>query len=652
MSDINRALSALNFLDPGCDRKTWLKILMASKAAGIMQDDVLEWSRQASNFESEKSFCSAWKSIDKDGPVTEGTLYHMAREQGWREPLKCGGEQAASSQRNNIHAQRKYLAPAKIWAQCVPATADEPYIVTKEGIPDGIKVYPVDAPLRIINGQDIRGYLAVPCWDGNVLQTIQFVPPGGGDKLNLAEARFGDGFFTVGEMAGAGLIYIGEGVGVAWSAYKSTGFAAVACFSCSRMMHVAKILREKYPLARLVVLPDREMEQQAAHIAAAVGGCWVELPPEKPKNYDANDYALEYGHDALEELLTHLKIPEMRFKPRFGDDLCNSPPMRWLLQGVLPSVGLAVLYGPSGSGKSFLALAVACAIAAGCQRWFGLRITKAPVMYVCLEGEAGMGKRIKAWKLHHNQPFPPALQFITQPFHLMSDDDISGLAKTIVAAQGAGGVVIIDTLSRAAPGEDENSPIDMGNIIAASSKLQSLIGGLVLLVHHTGKDVTKGMRGHTSLYAALDGAIETTKSNGHFSWSVAKSKDDVTGNAYRFRLKVIHTGFDDEGHEITSCVAEPDESIDVSVRRLLPPRSGNQKIILDALGELFRTSREYGHGGCPAGKACIRLNEAIEKTRGRLPCEQRRQNERTQAAIQGLVSRGLLCHGDGWLWGG
>lgn len=339
---------------------------------------------------------------------------------------------------------------------------------------------------------------------------------------------------------------------------------------------------------------------------------------------------------------------EMRFKLLSGDDLCNAPPMRWLVRGVLPAVGLAALYGASGSGKSFLILDIASALAAGDHEWFSRRVTQCPVTYVCLEGEAGMGKRVKAWSLHYKKPVPDALKFITQPFDLLSDD-VAELAKAVLAGGCAGGLTILDTLNRAAPGADENSSVDMGRLIAAAKELQNLIGGLVLLVHHTGKDATKGLRGHSSLYAALDGAIEVTISSGCREWSVAKSKDDITGDAHPFKLEIVPVGFDDDGEEITSCVACSIESIDNGFNRILPPKSGNQKIIFEALQDIFKHT-DSNQAGFVEGVKKIKLDDAIDKTRGRLVCEAKRQTERAQTAIKGLVEKGLLIFQDGLLW--
>lgn len=459
----------------------------------------------------------------------------------------------------------------------------------KQGNAEGLRIYPNEAPPLIIQGQHVAGFLVVPCHDfaGN-LQTLQFVP-GKGDKLNLPGAGFGNGCFVVSDIEESHRVFIVEGIGQAWAAWQATGQAAVVCSGAGRMATVAAALRNKYPGACLVVVPDRGKEAQAEAIARAINGEWCELPADKPGNYDANDLMQEAGADALAELLDHAKAPPMRFKLLSGAELSNAPPMRWMVRGVLPLEGLAALYGPSGSGKSFLVLDVAASVAAGAYEWFDRRVTQCPVTYCVLEGEVGMGKRAAAWSLHHKKPVPDSLQFITQPFDLLNGDDVAELAKAVQAAGGTGGLVILDTLNRAAPGADENSSVDMGNIIAAAKRLQSLTRGLVLLVHHTGKDATKGMHGHSSLYAALDGAIEVNWTESRREWSVAKSKDDETGSVHAFKLEIVPVGIDNEGNEITSCVAVLDDSVD-AVRRVKLPAGGNQKIVLDALADPLRKS--------------------------------------------------------------
>lgn len=340
--------------------------------------------------------------------------------------------------------------------------------------------------------------------------------------------------------------------------------------------------------------------------------------------------------------------PIMRYKLLSGNDLCSAPPMRWMVRGVLPAVGIAALYGPSGSGKSFITLDIGAAVAGGAE-WFGYRVRPAPVTYVCLEGEDGLGKRVKAWTLHHDRPIPDRLRFITQGFDLLNGDDVAELAKAINAGGGAVGLVIIDTLNRAAPGADENSSVDMGRLIAASKQLQSLTDGLVLLVHHSGKNASAGLRGHSSLYAALDSAIEVTKADTRREWTVAKSKDDVTGETHPFKLQVVPVGKDDDGEEITSCVALPEFATGI-VMKAKVPKGATQTSVYRAINDLLRDKGTLGRGGAPAGRPCVEIELAIIHASEKLTCESDQRKYQARRAINSMCASGIYRANEGWLW--
>ncbi|MFZ2315516.1 MAG: AAA family ATPase [Gammaproteobacteria bacterium] len=533
-----------------------------------------------------------------------------------------------------------------IWDRCSSALPNHEYILRKQGTPEGLRYCPPSKQPLIINGNDVTNYLVVPSRDNEELQTLQFIPPNKfGKKLNLSGASFNNSYFTVGSVMD--LIYICEGLGQAWAINKASGATSIVCFGFGRIMAIAKTLRIKYPTARIVIVPDRGKEDQTSEISSTIGCQWVELPSNKPSNYDANDYAQEFGYDALSELLTRINTPKLHYKLLSGAALLNAPPMRWMVHGVIPAEGLAALYGASGSGKSFLILDMAFSIATGEKYWFGLKVTKAPVTYICLEGESGIGKRIKAWGTYCNKPIPDELKFVTQSFNLLSDD-ISELAKAIIAGGGHGGLIIIDTLNRAAPGADENSSVDMGNIIAAAKKLQSLTGGVALLVHHTGKDTTKGLRGHSSLYAALDGAIEVIKTDNRREWSVAKSKDDITGDANPFKLEIVNVGFDELGNEITSCVALFDSSKGILPKKVSLGR--NQKIALEIIDNQLNSSPHLGKEGAPTLSKCVTYEEAVALVTERMVADAKHRKSRAISAIGGLVERKYLGIKGDWLW--
>ena len=628
---------------------------MAAKAAGLSFDDFHDWSASAGNYSGKRDCLVAWESFKADGPVRANTLFGMARNQGWKDPKKrqqaaneIQASDVAGFQKVSTRSVKQIQSVTDIWARCEPATALHEYIMRKQGNSAGLRVYPTNAPPLVIRGKNVTGHLVVPCYDlaGNV-QTLQFIP-GRGEKLNLPGASFGKGYFVVGDTAELRRMHIVEGIGQAWSVWQATGEPAAVCFGASRMATVAAALRNQYPTARLVVLPDRGKEAQAESIAHAINGEWCELPTDKPNNYDANDLIQEEGVDALAALVTYTKRPPMRFKLLTGTELANAPPMGWMVRGVLPRDGLAALYGPSGSGKSFLVLDMATSIAGGAYRWFGRRVTQCPVTYCALEGEAGMGKRVAAWSRHHKKPVSDALRFITQPFDLLNGSDVVELAKAVQGAGGVGGLVILDTLNRAAPGADENSSVDMGRIISAAKQLQSLTGGLILLVHHTGKDATKGLRGHSSLYAALDGAIEVSKTDSRREWSITKSKDDETGIVHAFKLEVVTVGHDEESESITSCVAVADESYE-TVKRVKLPQGGNQRLILDALRPLFLRG-QTGIPGAPLTRPCVKLEAAVSTGAASLTCSTDKRTSRSREAITGLVARGVMGCNEGWVW--
>ena len=228
----------------------------------------------------------------------------------------------------------------------------------------------------------------------------------------------------------------------------------------------------------------------------------------------------------------------------------------WLVRNIVPARGLMAIFGQSGSGKTFLILDMLGAVTRGVP-WFGHKTKACHATYIALEGETGIINRVAAYE-KRDGALPINLKFVSQPFNLLSGVDIQNLATALVAADGRDGIICIDTLNRASPGADENDAKDMGDLIAAATYLQSLMGGVVLLVHHTGKDQKKGMRGHSSLIAALDMAIEVVGGPAR-SWHVRKSNDGRDDIGSGFRLDEVELGVDEEGERISSCVVAADD---------------------------------------------------------------------------------------------
>lgn len=651
MGNLDRARDALQSIPADLPRDEWVKAGMAAHAAGLTFDDFDQWSAQADNYEAAAAR-DTWRSFQPGKGVGPGTLYRMAAEcGGWR----MGGkpqQRPANTPRKPPEQPRETapgMSPAEVWERCEPATAAHGYIEAKRaaGVPlDALRVVPTGDPLRIA-GQSMAGALVVPANGSNGLQSLQLIPPpGAGKKLNLPGAPMAGASFTVGDVVAGGVVYVCEGIGAAWACWQATGAAAVVCFGWGNVARVAADLRQRDASARLVLVPDAGKETAAALIAHTVGAAVAGMPQGEAQNFDANDLAQREGYDVLAALLegaTEPPKPAPRYKLLGAADLRDLPPLAWRVRGVLPAVGLAALYGPSASGKSFLAFDMAAAIAEGLS-WFDCRVYAAPVVYAALEGEAGFKLRAQAWEANRARRLPEGLRMMLQPFKLTEPQDVADLAAVVPA----GAVVVVDTLNRAAPTADENSSRDMGEILEAAKTLQALTGGLVLLVHHSGKDATKGLRGHSSMFAAMDAAIEVTRDGDRREWKVAKAKDGQDGDAHPFKLRIESMGEDAEGEPLTSCVVVRDTGAQ-DVRSVKLPQGGNQKLVLDALRPLFKDGRT-GRPGAPPLRPCIELEAAVTAGAAKLTCPTDRRTSRTREAITGLVSRGVLGLNEGWLW--
>jgi archaellum biogenesis ATPase FlaH len=337
---------------------------------------------------------------------------------------------------------------------------------------------------------------------------------------------------------------------------------------------------------------------------------------------------------------TNSMQPIQRFTLLGINDLAALPPTEHLVKGILPSSGLAAIYGPSGSGKTFLALDLIMAIA--CQSdWFGHKVKNAPVTYVGLEGKGGINNRIQAWRIKNPSLTPSNFKIILDNFDLMKVANVDELAKAIIAAQMHEGVIVIDTLNQASPAADENSSQDMGIIIKHLKLLQEMTGGLVLIIHHTGKNTSQGLRGHSSLKAALDANIEVIGGDKR-SWLLEKSKDGEDGKSFAFRLEVQRLGADSDGDAISSCTVERDHSV---IFTKLEPSGKAQKAALKVIKQALSniTNKKM------TVEAAV---SEIAKTLTTI--ESNRRNNRARKLLGDLTTGGHLSSGlvddEGWIW--
>ena len=230
-------------------------------------------------------------------------------------------------------------------------------------------------------------------------------------------------------------------------------------------------------------------------------------------------------------------------------------PGGWRIKNLLPDRGLVVLFGASGSGKTFVAIDIAYAIARGVA-WRKNRTKRGRVLIVAAEGAKGMSKRLKAYADYYGiDPNEVDIGLLTVPPNFLLSEDVTDLAGAIAASGGAD-VIMVDTMAQVTPGANENSSEDVGLALGNARALEMATEALIMMVDHSGKDASKGVRGWSGKRAAADAELEVLKyENGTRELRITKMKDGDDGLKWGFRLETVIVGTDVDGDPITSCVA-------------------------------------------------------------------------------------------------
>jgi hypothetical protein len=127
----------------------------------------------------------------------------------------------------------------------------------------------------------------------------------------------------------------------------------------------------------------------------------------------------------------------------------------YLIRGLIPKVGLSVVWGAPKCGKSFLVADMALRVALGWE-YRGRRVQQGPVVYSALEGASGFGARLAAFRQRYLQE-----QTGPVPFYLMSrslrlvcehPDLIASIRAELPDCPPV--MVVIDTLNRSIDGSE------------------------------------------------------------------------------------------------------------------------------------------------------------------------------------------------------
>jgi hypothetical protein len=287
---------------------------------------------------------------------------------------------------------------------------------------------------------------------------------------------------------------------------------------------------------------DQELRRELAR-------CWANARAEP----DPLDFFEEIPDDIMESPPKQTKPTKLldlvSFNDAAGSALDHST--KPLIKGLLDEGALSVLYGESNVGKTFVAMDLAFHVATG-MSWAERRTAQLGVVYVAAEGGQGARRRARALQQRFQGQYAgdPRFQFHLSGVNLRSAEaDLVPLIETVRACEGVG-LIVVDTLSRALAGGDENASTDMGALVKHIDHLRLQTKAHVMLVHHSGKERARGARGHSLLRAATDTEIEIADNE----INVTKQRD-LDGNFRRaFVLDRVELGRDNDGDPITSCV--------------------------------------------------------------------------------------------------
>ncbi|HXL86485.1 MAG TPA: AAA family ATPase [Gemmatimonadaceae bacterium] len=338
------------------------------------------------------------------------------------------------------------------------------------------------------------------------------------------------------------------------------GYLVDAVPTAANVEYHAKIVRSKALERRL-----SEIQEQSATMREA-----GELPVK----------VLNWQQGVLGEAAAKYGDPEIigRYLCLNDQELEELPPIKFVLDKVLPEQSLAELHGAPGSGKSFLALDFAMCVATG-RLWNTRAVSRGAVVYVAAEGSAGIGQRSRAWKHARAYSGTAGVFFVTRPVNLRDRADVDTFVSAIERqVTKPVKLIVFDTLARCMIGGDENSSRDMGEAIDGADRIRNALECTILLIHHTRKE-SDVERGSTALRGAVDAMLALKAEDSTLVLSSEKMKDGPLFESLTLTLEPT----------LESCVITTKTDCHLSSGRL----TKNERVVLESLSRDFDGDGAY-----------------------------------------------------------
>lgn len=229
--------------------------------------------------------------------------------------------------------------------------------------------------------------------------------------------------------------------------------------------------------------------------------------------------------------------------------------VKWLVKHVVPAESIGVMFGGSGTFKSFIAIDLALHVAHGLP-WLGKKTRQGKVLIVAAEGGSGLWRRIVAWHREHRLPWKAAEVFVL-PIAIDLVADAARVTEAMAELDAIPDLVVIDTLSQTFGGEENSAAEISGYLREIGLWFRNSWQASVLVVHHTGHEATERPRGSSAIRSNVDFMFGVFRDEKEMlaTLECAKQKDGELLDPTSFTLKVVELAVDEDGDPITSLVA-------------------------------------------------------------------------------------------------
>jgi len=264
----------------------------------------------------------------------------------------------------------------------------------------------------------------------------------------------------------------------------------------------------------------------------------------------------------------------------------------YLVKGWLIAHGITALLAKRGTGKSTIALDLACHLAKDLN-WWGIEMMKNwKVIYICGEDDEGMILNVRAWAKYNDRGLPSNDRF------LVAKDIIKMTNKTELSvrlremrewADGARCLIILDTWARATSGYSSNTQEEMDIAYENAEMVAAALQGPMIACFHPPKDGKMTIRGSAVQEDASSGIWVLEDVNDGLKLTIERAKGKGRGNYRLFSFKPIELeGTDFYGDQLQGIVpikhgGTEDENKTDHIERRMNERRAWAKAVIGAL---------------------------------------------------------------------